>query len=151
VSIVALIECIECKKQVSNKASTCPNCGAPVKLSMDSSLYKNSINTNYEETNYIQIDKLKSGAFWVQIFIIAVIAGIIGKSWVPSVVTIILLPILLVLPVVRDFIKIILIILFGVFGYLIGIEWWDSNIGGIITGFILASLSNRMSDGSKVE
>jgi hypothetical protein len=28
---VALINCAECSKQVSTEASTCPNCGAPVK------------------------------------------------------------------------------------------------------------------------
>ena len=30
---MALIKCIECKKEVSDKAMTCPNCGAPVELS----------------------------------------------------------------------------------------------------------------------
>ena len=28
---MALIKCKECKKEISNKAKTCPNCGAPVK------------------------------------------------------------------------------------------------------------------------
>jgi uncharacterized membrane protein YvbJ len=27
---MALIECLECHKQVSEKAASCPNCGAPV-------------------------------------------------------------------------------------------------------------------------
>ena len=29
-----LIECIDCGKQVSKRATTCPNCGAPVKLTI---------------------------------------------------------------------------------------------------------------------
>ena len=29
-----LIECIDCGKQVSKRATTCPNCGAPVKLTV---------------------------------------------------------------------------------------------------------------------
>lgn len=29
---MALIKCSECGKEISNKAKTCPNCGAPVKL-----------------------------------------------------------------------------------------------------------------------
>lgn len=29
---MALIVCSECKKEVSNKAKTCPNCGAPIKV-----------------------------------------------------------------------------------------------------------------------
>lgn len=30
---MALLKCTECGKEVSSKASTCPNCGAPVKAS----------------------------------------------------------------------------------------------------------------------
>lgn len=30
---MAIIKCIECEKEISDKASTCPNCGAPVDIS----------------------------------------------------------------------------------------------------------------------
>lgn len=33
---MALIECYECGKQVSDSAAACPNCGAPVKQNLSS-------------------------------------------------------------------------------------------------------------------
>ena len=32
---MALIDCRECGHRISDKATTCPNCGAPVELSLD--------------------------------------------------------------------------------------------------------------------
>ena len=36
---MALIECPECKKQVSDKATSCPHCGYPINNENDSKLY----------------------------------------------------------------------------------------------------------------
>ncbi len=35
---MALIECSECKKSISSKAKTCPECGAPVKQAQNTAL-----------------------------------------------------------------------------------------------------------------
>lgn len=29
---MAIIQCYECKKEISDKATSCPNCGAPIKV-----------------------------------------------------------------------------------------------------------------------
>jgi len=41
---MALINCIECTKSISDLAETCPHCGAPVKLSLKTSGKKSVIN-----------------------------------------------------------------------------------------------------------
>jgi hypothetical protein len=35
INLMALIECTECNSEISNKASTCPRCGAPVETSIE--------------------------------------------------------------------------------------------------------------------
>lgn len=59
-----LIECKECKKQVSDKAATCPNCGYPIKP------FKNQVKSS--EGLF-----LKSMNFGCLLFIIFIILGFI--------------------------------------------------------------------------
>ncbi len=53
---MALIECYECGKEISDKAPTCPNCGAPQRLSSSNKFLNNfanlkvTIKKNFRET-----------------------------------------------------------------------------------------------------
>ena len=71
---MALINCIECGKEISDKATTCPNCGAPIRK-----------DTSYEEHPVGQIkpqQKKKSNKGLIIGVVVAVIllVGIFGGS-----------------------------------------------------------------------
>jgi hypothetical protein len=61
---MALIECTECKKQISDKASACPQCGAPV-----------SATSNSQSANTVSAPKKKTSWFtWLVAVVLAVSA-----------------------------------------------------------------------------
>ena len=64
---MALISCFECNKQISNKAATCPNCGAPVSTNQPIS--------NQPISNQPTADK-RAGA-WEGIGFLLIVVGII--------------------------------------------------------------------------
>ena len=65
---MAILECSECKHIVSSKASTCPNCGAPVKLS------KNNIKDELTEKEIIKEKRtVLNNALYIIFFIILII------------------------------------------------------------------------------
>ena len=45
---MALIKCTECGHEVSDKAQTCPNCGAPVGLAQPSNQQLNNTYSNID-------------------------------------------------------------------------------------------------------
>ena len=50
---MALINCPECEKQVSDKAVSCPNCGYPISQMVNSNSFKEGLKSSpkdYEET-----------------------------------------------------------------------------------------------------
>lgn len=63
---MALIKCIECENEVSDKAKTCPKCGAPVELSIVPS---NDLSSQQSPTN----TTYKSGSFMNKVIIVIII------------------------------------------------------------------------------
>ena len=63
---MALISCSECSKEVSDKASSCPNCGAPISSSPSVSLNPQS-----------HANVTRTGAKWEGIGFILIIVGMI--------------------------------------------------------------------------
>lgn len=76
---MALINCPECGKEISDKAQSCPNCGTPLKENQ-----QQTVNIPYQQQEYVQPKKKKKGhgclvTIVIFIAIIAVFA-IIGSS-----------------------------------------------------------------------
>lgn len=68
---MALIKCTECEHTISDKAATCPQCGAP-----NASL-SNSVNVEARDSKPVTVEKKKKATpLWVQ-----VVAGLVG-AWV---------------------------------------------------------------------
>ena len=57
---MSLIECSECKKQVSDRASSCPNCGAPVQQSEEAYAAGTKLNTIQETSKKFKIQSIFS-------------------------------------------------------------------------------------------
>ena len=76
---MALIKCIECGKEISDKASTCPNCGCPVSVAEN----KENRSSEREESNVKSLTKKANGfprrivaIFSVIVLLVFVIASI---------------------------------------------------------------------------
>ena len=63
---MALISCAECGKEVSDKASSCPNCGAPISS-------KNAVSLNPESHTKVT----RTGAKWEGIGFLLIVGGMI--------------------------------------------------------------------------
>ena len=63
---MALIQCPECKKEISSKAPTCPHCGAPVGVSQTSE----AVTTIQETSKSLKLQQL--GASFL------ILAGMVG-------------------------------------------------------------------------
>lgn len=58
---MALIDCNECKKQVSDKASACPNCGAPISNKSDIAAIGTNLTTTQLTSKRLKLHMLLSG------------------------------------------------------------------------------------------
>ena len=70
---MALINCYECDKQVSDTAVSCPNCGAPV--SAESKIFNTPITTNQETSKNLKKHQLMSSGLLVFGFMWSYIAS----------------------------------------------------------------------------
>ena len=64
---MALISCTECGKEVSDKASSCPGCGAPIALSE---------RTTPAPQQHVKVTR--SGGAWEGVGFLAIVAGVIA-------------------------------------------------------------------------
>ncbi|WCM42455.1 zinc ribbon domain-containing protein [Flavobacterium sp. CBA20B-1] len=48
---MALINCPECERKISNKASSCPNCGYPISAEKEENKPNNTINKSFSKNN----------------------------------------------------------------------------------------------------
>ena len=78
---MALIKCPECGKEISDRASTCPNCGCPVKADV-SNVDNSAKNTNNTDANQISETNKKNkipmiiGAF-IAVVVLVILAIIL--------------------------------------------------------------------------
>jgi hypothetical protein len=128
---MALIKCSDCENQVSDKASFCPKCGAPIKHS--------KIEEVRAGVNQANLNEDLSGPFFFQILVIAIAIGYYNKSWYIFAGTFLGLLILFAIPYVRRIISLALAGPFGLFGYLIGNDFWGQEAGYVIGGFFFLS------------
>ena len=108
---MALVKCLSCGKEVSDKANACPKCGTPIGQINDYIIEnKQYINTNNEKVNGKINSKILDGMFWsisvlllISLFMRAIYAKtvILGKTYETFNLTLI----------TSDYGKIILIIL----------------------------------------
>lgn len=63
---MALIECAECKKEVSNKAASCPHCGAPIATASEARAAGAKLTTTQGTSKKLKLQTLLSGLiFWL--------------------------------------------------------------------------------------
>lgn len=76
---MALIECPECKKEVSNQASNCPNCGYPLSEMKMRKKWEEIQSIDSEDTqSFLKFEKMIT-PIWIKVcFIIGVIVFWIG-------------------------------------------------------------------------
>jgi hypothetical protein len=125
---MALIKCEECENDVSDKASVCPKCGAPISLSEvavgRASFYQSKRN---EESFPI---------LFAQILIVAAALGIFQKSWLYFGGAVIGLLALFSIPRISRILGALLAGGFGIIGYYFGSSWWGSEGGYVLGGFV---------------
>jgi len=61
---MALINCSECGKQISDKAEFCPSCGNPIKQTKETTRPNPAYAQPKRETVYIQQEKKSGGGVW---------------------------------------------------------------------------------------
>ena len=62
---MALINCSECKKEVSDKAASCPHCGAPIFIARESKAAGAPLTTIQETSKKLKAQKvIASLMFW---------------------------------------------------------------------------------------
>ncbi len=82
---MALIECLECKKQISSEATSCPHCGFPIQKTLTSSNQSNVI-ANAQPSQ----PTLLSPGFEPQLgriilgIILSALCGWLALSWIPE-------------------------------------------------------------------
>ena len=67
---MALINCDECNKEVSDKAETCPQCGAPIANALETKAAGSQIKTIQETSKKFKLHSIISGALFI-----------IGTAW----------------------------------------------------------------------
>lgn len=127
---MALINCSECKKEISDKAESCPNCGAPLK----SSKPDKTLETQRAAVSQAKLNESLSTPFIIQIIIIAIALGVYQESWIVFFGTLIGLIIAIQIPVLGKILALILAILIGYFSYIFGAAIWGDNAGYVIGG-----------------
>lgn len=70
---MAMIKCAECNNEVSDKASSCPKCGAPLSHSR--------IKEQRAAVTQSHLNQDLSGPFMFQILIVAIASGVYKESW----------------------------------------------------------------------
>ncbi len=79
---MALIKCIECGKEISDKAEACPHCGCPTKFSEDKTMEQYEINDDKDKKGKIKNKKIK---LWMIICgIITIFAIVIFSNVLPN-------------------------------------------------------------------
>ncbi len=72
---MALIKCNECGKEISDKASACPNCGCPIELEI-----KEESNIKDSQTNEKEAKNALTIAIFILIFILMIALGSVGNN-----------------------------------------------------------------------
>jgi hypothetical protein len=130
---MALIKCTECNNEVSDKASTCPKCGAPIKHS--------KIDEHRAAVTQSHLSQDLSGPFMFQILIVAIVAGVYKESWLVFGGAFLGLMLVLMIPVIGKIVGLALAGAFGGIGYILGNEWWGQEAGYVVGGlFFMISL-----------
>ena len=131
---MAMIKCSECKSDVSNKASSCPKCGAPITIT--------KVAQERAALNQAKLNEQLSGPFMVQILIVAGALGWYEKSWPYFGGSFLRLFVLLMIPYVGRILSFLLAGAFAFIGYQLGIRWWGTNGGYVLGGlFFMMSLA----------
>ena len=125
---MALIKCEECENDVSDKASVCPKCGAPVSLSSVAA----------GRASFFQAKRNEEFAPWMlgQMVIVAAAIGSYKESWLYFGGTFFCLFVLFSIPKVRRIVGVLLAALFGLVGYYIGSNWWGPQGGFVLGGIV---------------
>lgn len=78
---MALIKCPECGKEISDKASNCPNCGCPIeKVEVDTPIVEKDISNVEQPVMESQTKKSKGIKVLIPIIIAVVVIAIIGGA-----------------------------------------------------------------------
>lgn len=125
---MTMIKCEECKGDVSDKASVCPNCGAPISLSELALGRASFFQAKRNEEAY--------PILLAQILIVAVALGIFAKSWLYFGGIFVGLLALLSIPKIRRVVGALLAGGFGIVGYYLGSNWWGAEGGYILGGIV---------------
>jgi hypothetical protein len=78
---MSLIKCSECGKEISDKAKTCPHCGAPVEASEIEKPETTTVNTEKTDVSDVSIDSdalKKKKIIKIAIIVVVIIAALIG-------------------------------------------------------------------------
>ncbi len=84
---MAIIQCPECKKEVSDRAGACPSCGYPISQNISQTQYSNDQSTNaynYQsnhERNYNKEDLEPSTGYAILGFFIPIVGLILYLVW----------------------------------------------------------------------
>lgn len=130
---MAMVKCLECKQDISDKAATCPKCGAPINYSI--------IEAQRSAYTQSKINQDLSNGFMLQILIASIAMGYAKESWLMGAGTFIGLFIVLMIPYIGKIVALALACFFALAGYLIGESWWGREAGYVFAGlFFLISL-----------
>ena len=123
---MALIKCTECNSEVSDKASACPKCGAPINHS--------KIAEQRAAVTQSHLSQDLSGPFMFQILIFAIAGGFYKESWLVFGGIFLGLMLVFMIPVIGKIVGLALAGAFGYIGYMLGTEWWGQEAGYVVGG-----------------
>ncbi len=135
---MSLVNCTECNNEVSDKASACPKCGAPVKHS--------EIEEQRAAVTQSHLNQDLSGPFFLQIVIVAIIAGFHEGSWLIFGGAFIGLTIVLLTPKIGKIVGLALAAYFGYVGFMFGYASYGIE-AGVVVGAFFSMLSLAASYG----
>jgi len=130
---MALIKCAECNNEVSDRASSCPKCGAP--------LGHSKIEEQRAAITQSRRNEDLFGLHTFQVLIVAIVAGVSMKSWLVFGGTLLGLMFVFMIPVVGTIVAFALAGVFGFIGFMLGNDLWGPLAGFAVGGlFFLISL-----------
>ncbi|MCC5888906.1 MAG: zinc-ribbon domain-containing protein [Gammaproteobacteria bacterium] len=143
---MALINCSECSREISDKASFCPQCGAPLEGASqptESGALKNEdVRRKVTQANF---NNEMSGLWIFQVFVAASGVGFYSNSWYAFGATLFVLALLPHVPILGHLAAIALASGAGFGGYWLG-ALWSVEAGYVVGGLIfVAALGANLS------